>query len=246
MFLVSLVLAVTSFDSPASITATTPSAGAEPSVAAPSVTGTAALEAEPTPLELAYADDMHVARHKSYLRVSGGLVTTKDSNGPSEDVEFDEGWMLSAGFGWRLSGADDGVGFSVELDGLWSQQDASTSGTLQAVEDVTAAALLLDGIFDFPLGDRFSIYAGAGIGIAWLDVGTRSDSVNDFNEEDGPFLAWTAKAGLAWRLGASTALMVGYRFLNIDDAQIDDDLGGASFDLQTEQHVLEAGLIFGF
>jgi hypothetical protein len=38
---------------------------------------------------------------------------------------------------------------------------------------------------------------------------------------------------------------VGYRFLNIDDAEIDDGLGDSSFDLETEQHVLEVGLIIG-
>lgn len=232
---------------PLVVVATLPTfdANASTSTAATSSNELARLEAEPTPLALAYTAAPR-AEHKTYLRVSGGLVTTTDSNGPSEDVEFDEGWMASLGLGKRLGASDTGLGFSLELDALWSQQDASTSGTLQAVNDVTAAGVLLDGILDFKIADQFSIYGGAGIGVAWLDVGTRSDALNDFDEEDGPFLAWTAKAGVQWKFGASTALMLGYRFLNIDDAEIDDDLGGASFDLQTEQHVAELGLVFGF
>jgi opacity protein-like surface antigen len=50
---------------------------------------------------------------------------------------------------------------------------------------------------------------------------------------------------VAWHLSENTTFSVGYRFLNIDDAEIDDDLGDASFDLETQQHVLEVGLTFG-
>jgi hypothetical protein len=35
------------------------------------------------------------------------------------------------------------------------------------------------------------------------------------------------------------------RVLNIDDDEIDDDLGGSSFDLRTEQHIVELGIRFG-
>lgn len=34
--------------------------------------------------------------------------------------------------------------------------------------------------------------------------------------------------------------------VSIDNAQIDDNLGAASSNLETREHVLEAGLLFGF
>ena len=37
---------------------------------------------------------------------------------------------------------------------------------------------------------------------------------------------------------------LGYRFLNTDDAQLDDTNGNASFDLQTRQHMIGLGLRF--
>jgi len=181
-----------------------------------------------------------------YLRLTGGFTTLNDSSGPDEDIDFDEGFLLSVGLGDRLSASSNGVGFSLELDGVLTQQDANNQGTIDAVSDVSVAGALLDGILDFRLMDRLSLYAGAGIGLAWLDVGTKSDALHDFSDEDGPFLAWQAKAGLAWRFATTTSLHFGYRFLNIDDAEIDDGIGGASFNLQTEEHVLEAGLLFGF
>jgi opacity protein-like surface antigen len=140
----------------------------------------------------------------------------------------------------------DGVGavnFGLELEGVWTQQDADSN---PALADITTIAAYLNGLFDFRLSDRFSLYAGAGIGAAWMDVGTMSDAVNDFDDEDGPFLSWQAKAGLMWQLSSNTGLTFGYRFINIDDNEIDNDADNSSFDLETEQHVLELGLQFGF
>lgn len=190
-------------------------------------------------------DDGYTDRDGMYLQFGAGLVTTTDSDGPDEDIEFDEGWLASGAIGSRFGAADDNrFAFDLELEVLWSDQDADDSGTLQAVNDVTVLAGLINGLVDFELTRSFSLYAGAGIGAAGMDVGTTSDAVNDFDEEDGPFLAWQAKAGLRFYTRGSASFFLGYRFLNIDDAEIDDDVGGASFDLQTSQHVAEAGVRF--
>ncbi len=180
-----------------------------------------------------------------YLRVFGGLVTMESSSGPDEDIDFDEGYLLSLGLGHRIGARETGLGFALELEGLWTDQDAEDEGPIQAVRDVTVGGLMLNGIADYRAWDRVSLYGGAGIGAAWLDVGTTSDAVNDFDDEDGPFLAWQAKAGVAWHLSSNLALSLGYRFLNTDDAEIDDGIGNASFDLETQQHVVEVGLILG-
>ena len=182
----------------------------------------------------------------TYLRINAGLVTTTDSDGPDEDIEFDEGWLAAVAFGKRMTSGASNLNFDLELEGLYDDQDVGDHGALNAVDELTVAALMVNGQFDFGITQSISLYAGAGIGAAWLDPGTRSDSFNSFDEEDGPFLAWQAKAGLNWSLTPTMALTTGYRFLNIDDAEVVVDLGGASFDLQTRQHVLEVGLRFGF
>jgi len=187
----------------------------------------------------------HGATSGTYFRLSGAVVTTTSSDGAGEEIDFDEGWGASIGIGRRLGASDTGLGFAIELDGIWTDSDTD-SGNNPPVTDVTVGGLLLDGIVDFRMAERLALYAGVGIGAAWLDVGTEDDGLSDFNDEDGPFLTWTAKAGLQWHLGASTALHIGYRFLNVDDAELDDGLSGTSFDLQTQQHSLELGLIFGF
>ena len=92
---------------------------------------------------------------------------------------------------------------------------------------------------------RTPMSPATGIGAAMLDVGTESDALNDFDDEDGPFLTWQLRAGVQWQLSERVALNAGYRFLNIDDAEIDDDIGDADFDLETQQHVIDVGLSLG-
>ena len=177
-----------------------------------------------------------------YARASAGLVTTKDSQGPgNEVVNFDEGYLLGLAFGQRVNSGQGPLSVNIELEGLWSQQDASTTGALQAVEDVSVLAALLNLTVDFAFAERASVYVGGGVGPAWMDVG----SSNGFQDDDGPFLAWQARAGLEWRFASNTAANLGYRFLNIDDNNVDDGIGNSSFGLETQQHVLEIGLRFG-
>ena len=182
---------------------------------------------------------------RTYLRFNGGLVTTTSSDGPDDDIDFDNGFLLAFAIGRRMTSGENPFNFDLELEGVYTDQDADNTGTLQALRDVTVARGFLNGVLDYRVADRFSLYAGAGIGAAWMDVGTSSDALNDFEDEDGPFLAWQAKAGVMWHFSPNTALTLGYRFMNIDDVQIDDDVGGADFDLQTEQHTAEIGLRFG-
>jgi opacity protein-like surface antigen len=180
-----------------------------------------------------------------FFRLGGGLMTATDSDGPDEDIEFDEGYIVDLAIGHRFAGQPNSLAFDLELEGVWTDQDTDDDDVVQAVRDVTVLGALVNGIADFRLAESFSIYGGAGIGAAFMDIGTESDAVNDFDDEDGPFLTWQGKAGLKFLTAGGSAIGFGYRFLNIDDVEIDDDLGGASFDLSTEQHALELSYTFG-
>jgi opacity protein-like surface antigen len=186
-------------------------------------------------------------RRGTYFHVGAGLVTMEESDGPDEEIDFDEGYMITLGVGHRWADApEDELAFGAELEGIWTDQDADDDPPIQALRDITVIAVMLNGLLDYQFTEAFGLYGGAGIGTAWMDVGTESDAFNDFEDEDGPFLAWQAKAGLQLATSPSLVWNLGYRFLNIDDVEIDDDLGGAEFDLETTQHILELGASFGF
>ena len=180
-----------------------------------------------------------------YVRLSAGYLTMEDSDGPDEDIDFDEGYLLALAVGQRMNSGEGRFNFGLELEALWTDQDADDDGPIQAVRDVSVGGFFLNGTGDFPLGERLSVYLGAGIGGAWVDVGTESDAVNDFDSDEGPNLAWQARLGFQWAMSRDWAFNLGYRFINIDDTEIDDDIGNASFDLETAQHVAEIGVSFG-
>ncbi len=188
-------------------------------------------------------DDMHDAPGPWYLRINAGGVTTTSSDGPSENVDFKEGWLGAVAIGRRLTDGAGPFDFSLELEGVFTKQDTDND---THVDDVATIAPYLNGVFDFRLSDSFGLYAGAGVGAAWINVGTNTDSLNDFNSDNGAFFTWQAKAGVKWHFSPYTALTAGYRFRNIDAAKISNDIDNSSFNLQTEQHVLEVGLEFGF
>jgi hypothetical protein len=115
------------------------------------------------------------------------------------------------------------------------------------VTDVTVLAGLLNGIINL------ESHAGAGAlprrrhsaHRQGSTVGTTTDAPQTTStRRDGPFLAWQAKAGVRLWATQSTSFFLGYRFLNIDDAEVDDDLGGASFELETQEHIAELGIRF--
>lgn len=186
------------------------------------------------------------ARSRTYLRLSGGVVTTTDSDGPDEDIEFDEGYLIGVALGRRFGEGDQPLGFALELEGLWTDQDADDGNTLDPVRDVNTLSALLNGLITFRLTDSFGLYGGAGIGAAWVDVGTSSDALNDFDSEDGAFLTWQLRAGLEFWASRAWGINLGYRFVNIDDVEINDDVGSENFELETRQHVLELGVSFSF
>lgn len=178
-----------------------------------------------------------------YAKFSYGFVTTESSSGPGEEVDFDEGYGLHLAFGKSVWRSDTGqTDVSLEIEGLWRDQDVDSSGITQAVRDVNIGALMVNGIADWHVSPRFDASLGVGVGLAWVNADTRSDDIGDFSSDNGPNFAWNVQAGLGYLPSASTRWGISYRLLNVDDTQIEDDISDAKFDLETMQHSIEIGV----
>jgi len=181
-----------------------------------------------------------------YWSIGASLVTTQSADGPSEEIEFDEGWGLQLALGRRCFGAtDDGMMLDLEFEGLYTDQEGAGSALTNPIGDLNTAALLLNGIVVLQIAEETEVFIGGGLGLGWLDVGTQSESLSSFADEDGPFFAWQLRAGVRFDLGASTELELGYRLLNIDDADIEGSSGDLDFVLKTQQHSLGVSVRFG-
>lgn len=193
---------------------------------------------------LAFADDPDERRSAWYVAIGGGLTSTEDSQGLSDDLSFDEGWAAHAAVGHRFGPIDAGrLGWALELEALYSDQDVDAEGATTASSDVSLLGGYVNALLEFPISDFVGIYAGGGLGAASINVGDFSDDLSDFSEDDGPYFSWQAKAGVRLWSQSGVSLSLGYRFVNVDDAELDDG-GGAEFDLETTQHMLELGLRF--
>jgi opacity protein-like surface antigen len=178
-----------------------------------------------------------------YWSLGGSFVTTSSSDGPGEEIDFDEGWGAQVAFGRRYYGdPENALMFDVEVEGLYTDQEPDRDGPLN---DLNTAAIMLNGLGAVAVGERTEVFFGGGVGLGWLDVGTESDSLTSFDDEDGPFFSWQVRAGLRFDVAETTQLEVGYRFLNIDDAEVDDGIGDSDFELSTEQHSLGISVRFG-
>ncbi|MEX1024001.1 MAG: outer membrane beta-barrel protein [Planctomycetota bacterium] len=193
--------------------------------------------------EIEYDDRFYDNRREgTYLQIGIGLATTSTSDGPGEEVDFDEGYAIPIALGWRMNGDDgDRFVFDAEIEAYWSDQDADESNE---IADVSVLGGFLNGVGDWMFNDWFSGYAGAGVGITWVDASETDDGLGSFDDSDGPLFSWQLKAGLRWYVTEESSWSLGYRFVNIDDAEIDDDIDNVSFDLETEQHVVEVGYRF--
>ncbi|QDV09097.1 hypothetical protein Poly30_46540 [Planctomycetes bacterium Poly30] len=219
-----------------------------PASFAPAAENTATLTSllSLAPSTLQYSVDSDASTHSDYyFQVGFQTVTTRSSDGPDEEIDFNEGWAVPILVGKRFSSdSNENLGFAIELEGIYSDQEADDDGALRAVRDVTGINVLLNGVVDYSFSESVGVYGGAGIGLGFLDIGTESDGISSFDDEDGPFLSWQLKAGMLFQASETIGIDLGYRFLNTDDAQLDDTNGNASFNLQTRQHMIGLGLRF--
>jgi opacity protein-like surface antigen len=210
----------------------------------PSAAGAAAISATPATASTWLPSSIDDDSSPWYWSLGGSFVTTRSSDGPSEEIDFDEGWGAQVAFGHRHYGSEKrSLMFDLEVEGLYTDQEPDRDDG--PFEDLNTAAIMLNALGALPVGERAEVFFGGGLGLGWLDIGSSSDGLNSFDDEDGPFFAWQLRAGLRFDVAATTQLEVGYRFMNIDDAQIDDGIGDSDFDLETEQHSLGLSVRFG-
>lgn len=177
-----------------------------------------------------------------YVQIGVQGVTTRNSDGPDEEIDFNEGFAVPLLLGRRFSSeTNENLGFAVELEGIYADQEADDSSN---GVDVTNVNVMVNGVVDYSLNEKVGIYGGAGVGLGWLDLGNQSDNLSNFEDEDGPFLSWQVKAGVLFQASETIGIDLGYRFLNTDDAELDDTNGNAQFDLETRQHMIGLGVRF--
>jgi len=173
-----------------------------------------------------------------------------------------QGWYLGlgAGAGWQAGtanfnnvNADTGLNYRpaarfslaagyqsgnwrAELEPNWVSNDAGLTGFKGGT---TVIAGMANGLYDIPLGDRWTLSAGAGIGVARVshDIARTATNAVLLGGHDVGF-AWQAIAGVSYRLRYNTVLGAEYRYMSTGDGAAVSQFGGARFDNAQNQVVM--------
>jgi opacity protein-like surface antigen len=180
-----------------------------------------------------------------YLSVFGGWSLPDDieANGSDSGTEWAAEFELDDGFtaGLALGASiNEWLRGEVEISGNWHELggdgEISTSGglvttTTNASGDVDVFFVLGNLWVDVPVGETFSPYIGAGLGIGFID----------FVGEGASGLAYQLGSGVSVGVTPSLAVDLGYRFKAINNAE---DQDGVAADYSS--HNILAGVRWGF
>ncbi len=152
---------------------------------------------------------------------------------PSEDQEAnDTGFAISAAMGRRHSNRlRSEIEFAIRENELSRNIPGFIATDLAA--DLRAYSLMKNVIFELPNQTRFTPYAGAGIGISWIDIDAtttvfgNTTNTSEASEND-TVLTYQAIGGVSTRVNQSTDFVVEYRFLGTGDIEV-DTLGSAPY-----------------
>jgi opacity protein-like surface antigen len=213
-------------------------------------------QAEPEPDR---ATDWYVAGDVGYVGISDGDYDFIGAAVIPHEAEFDGGLGYFVQVGRRF----DNLRVEVELGRRSNDADrfGSFIDVVAARGSLDANSLMLNGVYDFRIGERLRPYLGAGIGGARIKADAVRKAVND-PDRTGALLgsdnrfAWQALAGVSWQLAERWALTLNYRYFDAGDARIEYGVGceadGANcifrdqLDQEYNPHTVSAGVRYDF
>jgi opacity protein-like surface antigen len=83
--------------------------------------------------------------------------------------------------------------------------------------DVDVTTVMVNGYYELPVYDAFSVYAMAGVGFAKYDLDSNRNGVTYVNGSDNAF-AYKAGAGVTYNFTEEMAADLGYEYLGVADA----------------------------
>jgi opacity protein-like surface antigen len=128
-----------------------------------------------------------------------------------------------AGFGAALAFGREFGQFRVEGELAYQGADIDTINNASVADgDYDLTTVMVNGYYELPVYDAFSVYAMAGVGIAKLSVDT---GVGGFDDSDQAF-AYKAGVGMTYNFTEEIAADLGYEYLGVADTDVADSFTG--------------------
>lgn len=140
-------------------------------------------------------------------------------------TDHDTGWagLGSLGYAWNNWRVELELGFrSNESSVLFVDTAAPFDPNFVDSFDLDEFSQMVNLIYDFRLGERWSLSLGAGVGGDLVDVEHNSAPGNDFVIDDDDYVfAWQLIAGVNYAITPRSELFLNYRFFNADAPEIE-------------------------
>jgi opacity protein-like surface antigen len=190
-----------------------------------------------TDLEKAFADSW-------YVRLGAGaswLSADAELGFADNDLDFDAGWTGRIAFGREFAMYQALGKFRAELEFGYQTNDADLEASRigdflqQNGRDlsVDTYTFMLNGYYELPVADAFSVYGMAGVGVAhmspdgqiwngagWVDVDSMADGRTAF--------AYKAGLGVTYNFTDQVAGDLGYEYLGVADTGVLSDINSSN------------------
>jgi opacity protein-like surface antigen len=193
-----------------------------------------------------HADDLTTAQsnykdHGFYLggdvgvNIASDLVSSFDS-GQFTTLNTGVRADLTVGYAFKLGdhfllAPEFEVGVAYNTFGTGQSDGQPTSGG----GDIVQVPMLINGVLTYKINDRWSVYGGIGLGLAYMDVSVSNPNQFDLLQGEEGGLAIDAKLGVQCRLGPGE-LGLGYEYME-----------NGNFDIETiNNHTIEASYTIHF
>jgi opacity protein-like surface antigen len=150
-----------------------------------------------------------------YVKALGKFVMPSDPEVLGLELESDNGY----GFGAAVGMGFDQLRAEIEIATQKTDIDAISaggSGIGIGSGDTRITTYMVNGYYDIPLSQGFSIYLTAGLGMA-----TATFSIQNVDDDDSGF-AWKGGAGVSYAFDKNMAVDFGWEYIDTDDPTIDN------------------------
>jgi opacity protein-like surface antigen len=150
------------------------------------------------------------------------------------DSQDSNGWGGALAFGREFSMYRAPGKFRAELELAYQKTEANTYNELRQVGavnvldgydvDTNLTTIMVNGYYELPVADAFSVYGMVGVGYAKYDLDINYNG-NDIGDSDNAF-AYKVGAGVTYNFTDQIAGDLGYEYLGVADTDLATSING--------------------
>ena len=146
-----------------------------------------------------------------YARVGGRMSWETGDYAGVTGKSTDLGWGGALAFGRQFGQ------FRTELEAAYQKADISKFdiGTRHISGDAGVTTVMMNGYYEVPVADAFSVYGMAGLGAGYVDLDPKDQSGQLNNNGTAAGFAYKAGAGVSYAFTEQVAGDLGYEYLGV-------------------------------